>query len=55
MRQGCISAILLSAALFAAPAAHAAFPYDYDGSPPSDLEGKTEWMYAATPSRATRS
>ena len=23
--------------------------YDYDGSAPSDLEGRTEWMYAATP------
>ena len=49
MRQGCISAILLAAALFAAPAAHAAFPYQYGGTAPSDLEGKTEWMYAATP------
>ena len=49
MRQGCISAILVAAALFAAPLAHAAFPYDYDGTAPGDLEGKTEWMYAATP------
>ena len=49
MRQGCISAILLAAALFAVPAAHAAFPYHYNGTAPNDLEGKTEWMYAATP------
>ena len=49
MRQGCISAILLAAALFAAPAAYATFPYHYGGAVPNDLEGKTEWMYAATP------
>jgi hypothetical protein len=49
VRQGCIATILAAAALFAAPAAHAAFPYDYDGIAPSDLEGKVEWMYAATP------
>src|SRR5215210_2650866 len=29
--------------------AWAAFPYAYDGTPPNDLQGKTEWMYAATP------
>jgi len=49
VRQGCISAILFAAALLTAPTAHAAFPYEYNGTPPSDLEGKTEWMYAATP------
>ena len=32
-----------------ASSAWAAFPYEYNGSPPGDLEGKTEWMYAATP------
>jgi hypothetical protein len=29
-----------------AGSAWAAFPYEYDGTAPSDLEGKTEWMYA---------
>ena len=32
-----------------AGSAWAAFPYEYDGTAPSDLEGKVEWMYAATP------
>jgi hypothetical protein len=49
VRQGCIPSIVLAAALLAVPTAYAAFPYDYDGTAPSDLEGKTEWMYAATP------
>jgi hypothetical protein len=49
VRQGCIATILAAAAFVAAPVAHAAFPYEYDGRAPSDLEGKTEWMYAATP------
>jgi hypothetical protein len=32
-----------------AGSAWAAFPYDYDGAAPNDLQGKVEWMYAATP------
>jgi Subtilase family len=32
-----------------AGSAWAAFPYDYDGTAPNDLQGKVEWMYAATP------
>jgi len=32
-----------------AGSAWAAFPYEYGGTAPDDLEGKTEWMYAATP------
>ena len=32
-----------------AGSAWASFPYEYDGTAPSDLEGKVEWMYAATP------
>ncbi|MBI5106465.1 MAG: VCBS repeat-containing protein [Solirubrobacterales bacterium] len=42
-----LAAVVASA--LAAPAAHAAFPYTYDGSPPPDLSGKERWMYAATP------
>jgi hypothetical protein len=49
VRQGCIATILTATALFAVPAAHASFPYEYDGAAPGDLEGKVEWMYAATP------
>jgi hypothetical protein len=33
VRQGCISLILIVAALFAAPAAYAAFPCPITGSP----------------------
>ncbi len=29
--------------------AFAAFPYEREGTPPNDLVGKLEWMYAATP------
>jgi hypothetical protein len=32
-----------------AGSAWAAFPYDYNGTAPNDLQGKVEWMYAATP------
>jgi hypothetical protein len=32
-----------------AGSAWASFPYHYDGTAPGDLEGKTEWMYVATP------
>ncbi len=32
-----------------AGSAWAAFPYEYDGAAPSDLQGKLDWMYAATP------
>ena len=35
-----------------AGSAWAAFPYEYDGTAPNDLDGKLEWMYAATPERA---
>jgi hypothetical protein len=31
VRQGCIATFLVAAALLAAPAAHAAFPYEYGG------------------------
>jgi hypothetical protein len=43
--------VLLAVVAAALPAgtALAAFPYDYDGTAPSDLQGKLEWMYAATP------
>src|SRR3712207_5504195 len=41
----CIAALLA----VAAPAAHGAFPYTYDGTVPDDLTGKRLWMYAATP------
>jgi hypothetical protein len=46
-----IRTALLALAAFALPAgaALAAFPYDYQGAAPSDLQGKLEWMYAATP------
>src|SRR5918992_700260 len=42
-----VAGIVLWLAL--AGSAWAAFPYDYDGTAPSDLQGKVEWMYAATP------
>ena len=47
MLQGCIATFIVWLTL--AGSAWAAFPYHYDGAAPDDLEGKTEWMYAATP------
>jgi len=47
VRQGCIAAIVVWLSL--AGSAWAAFPYEYEDTAPDDLEGKTEWMYAATP------
>jgi hypothetical protein len=43
--------VLLAVVAAALPAgtALATFPYEYDGTAPSDLQGKLEWMYAATP------
>jgi Subtilase family/FG-GAP-like repeat len=47
VRQGFIWTIVVWLSL--AGSAWAAFPYSYDGTAPSDLQGKLEWMYAATP------
>jgi hypothetical protein len=47
VRQGCIATIVVWLSL--AGSAWASFPYEYEGTAPSDLEGKTDWMYAATP------
>jgi Subtilase family/FG-GAP-like repeat len=47
VRQGCLATIVVWLSL--AGSAWASFPYEYEGTAPSDLEGKSEWMYAATP------
>jgi hypothetical protein len=45
----CIATLVVWLSL--AGSAWALLPYHYDGTAPGDLEGKTEWMYAATPER----